>query len=88
MRASIAEAEIETDAICSALEYAPKVRSTNPGLSGMWTKAGCYVCADCSARLVGRGFGFFLAVPVYVGDVRGACCGCEPLRDHNGDLRQ
>lgn len=76
----------EREEIRSAIEYAPRVKSTVADLSGFWTKGHGYVCADCSARLIGRGYGHFLKTPVYVGETRGCCVGCEPLRDESGDL--
>lgn len=74
-------------ALRDAVAYAPRVKNTNPEIRGFWSRDGYYLCADCGARLIGRGFGSELKTVVYMDDtLRGACPGCEPLRDENGDL--
>lgn len=72
--------------IRSQLEYAPKVKCSVPDLSGAWTLDGLYLCADCHARLVERGFVARMHSMAWKGDVIGCCVGCEPLRDESGDL--
>ena len=47
----------ERNDIRIAIEYAPKSGAYAPGLRGVWTPEGWFVCAPCVGRITARGMG-------------------------------
>lgn len=68
-----------------AISYAPPATKTAAGLLGWWTPDGCYVCAPCTSRIIGRGCALPRgSQPSWDGDPVGVCVTCGPVEGSDG----
>lgn len=61
-----------------AVNYAPRNVKAHPNILGHWTRAGYWLCGDCGARLLARGFAGEIAQVEWRSDcpIIGVCAVC------------